>query len=82
MKKIYLIGYFDDLKWIGEFLQELELVPESRLVETVKTMIHDGRICEDTITDNGYDVAKMDAAQAVEILKDDGYTVELYEIEE
>lgn len=80
--KIYLIGYFDDLKWVGEFLQELELVPESRLVDTVKTMINEGRICEDTITDNGYDVAKMDATQAVEILKDDGYTVELYEIEE
>ena len=47
MKKIYLIGYFEDCKYPGEVLNELELIPESKLVETVKTMIDEERICPD-----------------------------------
>lgn len=76
--KLYLIGYFDDLHHVGEFLNELEIIPEKDLVDTVKTMIDEERICPDTITDNEYDLSKLNVAMAKNILKDDGYTVKTY----
>lgn len=76
--KLYLIGYFDDLHYVGEFLNELEIIPEKDFVDTVKTMIDEGRICDDTITDNEYDLSKLNVAMAKNILKDDGYTVKTY----
>lgn len=84
MKKIYLIGYFEDCKYPGEVLNELELIPESKLVETVKTMIDEERICPDLFDedeDGEYDVENMDVKMAIKILEDDGYTVETYELE-
>lgn len=84
MKKIYLIGYFEDCKYPGEVLNELELIPESKLVETVKTMIDEERINPDLFEEDEegeYDVENMDVKMAIKILEDDGYTVEEYEIE-
>lgn len=84
MKKIYLIGYFEDCKYPGEVLNELELIPESKLVETVKTMIDEERICPDLFDedeDGEYDVENIDVKMAIKILEDDGYTVETYELE-
>lgn len=84
MKKIYLIGYFEDCKYPGEVLNELELIPENKLVETVKTMIDEERICPDLFDedeDGEYDVENMDVKMAIKILEDDGYTVETYELE-
>lgn len=81
--KIYLIGYFEDCKWPGEVLNELELIPENKLVETVKTMIDEERICTDLFDedeDGEYDVENMDIKMAIKILKDDGYTVEEYDL--
>lgn len=78
--KLYLIGYFDDLHYVGEFLNELEIIPEKNLVDTVKTMIDEERICPDTITDYEYDLSKLNVPMAVRILKDDGYTVKTYTI--
>lgn len=84
MKKIYLIGYFEDCKYPGEVLNELELIPENKLVETVKTMIDEERICPDLFDedeDGEYDVENMDVKMAIKILEDDGYTVETYKLE-
>jgi len=81
--KIYLMGYFDDCKWPSEVLNELELIPENKLVETVKTMIDEERICPDLFDedeDGEYDVENMDVVMAIKILKDDGYTVEEYDL--
>lgn len=80
--KIYLIGYFDDCRTPGQTLNELELIPEKHLVETVKTMIDEGRICEMTIIDGDYDPDNLDIKTAKKILKDDGYTVETYNIKD
>ena len=78
--KIYLIGYFEDCKWPSEVLQELELIPEDKMVETVKTMIDEERICPITIEEGEYDVEHMTTEMAIQILQDDGYTVEEYNI--
>ena len=80
--KIYLIGYFDDLHYVGQFLNELELIPEQHLVKTVKTMIAEGRICQVTITDGEYNLDNINITMAKDILKDDGYTVETYTIKD
>lgn len=80
--KVYLIGYFDDCRTPGQTLNELEIIPEKYLVETVKTMIDEGRICDNTITDGEYNLDKLDTKTAKQILKDDGYTVEPYNIKD
>lgn len=80
--KIYLIGYFDDLHYPSEVLNELELIPEKQLVETVKTMIDEGRISDCTITDGEYNLDNLDTKTAKQILKDDGYTVKSYIIKD
>lgn len=78
--KVYLVGYFEDCKWASEVLQELELIPEDKMVETVKTMIDEERIYSGTIEEGDYDIENMDVAMAIKILEDDGYTVEEYNL--
>ena len=80
--KLYLIGYLDDLHWPSEVLNELEIIPEKHLVETVKTMIDEGRICDEIIIDGEYNLETMDIKTAKQILKDDGYTVKSYIIKD
>ena len=78
--KVYLIGYFEDCKYPSEVLRELELIPEEKMVETVKNMISEGRICSETIEDNNYDITKLTVEMAIQILESDGYTVKSYEL--
>ena len=77
--KVYLIGYFEDCKYPSEVLQELELIPEEKMVETVKDMISEGRIYSGTIEDNNYDITKLTVEMAIQILESDGWTVKEYE---
>jgi len=78
--KIYLMGYFEDCKWPSEVLNELELIPENKLVETVRMMIQEERICPETIEEGEYDLENMTPEIAIQILQDDGYTVEEYDL--
>lgn len=81
--KVYLFGWLEDYKTVWEALGELELIPETKLVETVKTMIEEERINPDLFEDaeeGEYDIENMDVDMAVKILEDDGYTVKEYEI--
>lgn len=79
-QKVYLVGFFEDYKSICEALSGVELIPENKLVEHVKTMIDEGRINPETIEDGGYDIENMDVAMAIKILDGDGYTVKEYNL--
>jgi hypothetical protein len=78
--KVYLVGFFEDYKSVPEFLSSIDLIPESKLVEHVKTMIDEEQICPETIEDGEYDIENMDVAMAIEILDNDGYTVKEYNL--
>lgn len=79
-QKVYLVGFFEDYKSVPEFLSNIDLIPESKLVEHVKVMIDEEQICPETIEDGGYDIENMDVAMAIEILDGDGYTVKEYDL--
>lgn len=78
--KVYLFGYFEDCKYPSEVLQELEIVQADNLIASVKEMIDEERICPETIEDGDYDVNNLTIQDAIQILEDDGYTIEEYEI--
>lgn len=78
--KVYLVGFFEDYKSVPEFLSNIDLIPESKLVEHVKVMIDEEQICPETIEDGEYDIENMDVAMAIEILDGDGYTVKEYNL--
>jgi len=78
-KKFYLVIYMGEVDYPYEVLRNLEVIPETKLVETVKTMIEEERINPDLFEDaeeGEYDVENMDVAMAIKILEDDGYTVQ------
>ena len=76
--KVYLVIYMGEIDYPDEVLEELELIPESKIVETVKTMIEEERICPETIEDGKYDIENIDVVTAIKILDADGWTVKEY----
>ena len=78
--KVYLIIYMGAVDYPSDVLKDLELIPESKLVETVKQMIENEQIDPELITDGEYDTENLTGATAIELLKDDGWTVKEYNI--
>ena len=78
--KVYLVVYMGEVDYPDEVLENLELIPESKIVETVKTMIEDERIDTDLILDEEYNINNMTVKDAVKLLEDDGWTVKEYDL--
>lgn len=78
--KVYLIIYMGEIDYPSDVLKNLELIPESKLVETVKQMIENEQIDQETITDGEYDTENLTGATAIELLEDDGWTIKKYDL--
>lgn len=78
--KVYLVVYMGEVDYPYEVLENLELIPESKMVETVKQMIEDERINQDLILDEEYNINNMTVKDAVKLLEDDGWTVKEYDL--
>lgn len=78
--KVYLVVYMGDIDYPDEVLEYLELISESKIVETVKTMIEEERIYPETIEDEEYNINNMTVKDAVKLLEDDGWTVKEYDL--
>ena len=75
--KVYKICYIEDSDAV-EVFDLIDIVRERNLPLFVRKMVDEGQICEETVKDfmKKHKRLPQTRAEAVELLKDDGYDVE------
>lgn len=80
MAKIYLVVFMKNKDFPDQVLDDLELIPENKIVEAVKYKIENEFIDAETLENGKYDLENMTTATAIQILEDDGWTVQEYNL--
>ena len=80
MAKIYLVVFMKNKDFPDQVLDDLELIPENKIVEAVKYKIENEFIDAETLENGKYDLENMTTATAIQILEDDGWTVKEYDL--
>ena len=80
MTKIYLVVFMKNKDFPDQVLDDLELIPENKIVEAVKYKIENEFIDAETLENGKYDLENMTTTTAIQILEDDGWTVQEYNL--